>query len=235
MEWGFFPYLGELLASRGFFVVRWNTSGSGMLPGDELVTDLDAFANATFSSDVDDLLAIIDALPTIAGKKGDTGQLGLFGHSRGGGATVIAAAEIDPPGAIVTWASVASFNRISDPDKRTWRDQGWLPVVNARTHQQLRINLSVLEDLEANAERLDIVAAAGRLTTPWLIVHGDDDTSVSVDDARRLAAANSRAQKIELLKGNHTFDARHPFQGPTPPLIEAMNATQTWFYRHLSF
>ncbi len=38
MDWGFFPYLAELLADRGFVAIRFNLSGSGMKPGDELVS-----------------------------------------------------------------------------------------------------------------------------------------------------------------------------------------------------
>ena len=32
MEWGFFPPLAELLVERGFTVIRFNYSGSGMQP-----------------------------------------------------------------------------------------------------------------------------------------------------------------------------------------------------------
>lgn len=234
MDWGFFPYLAELLASRGFAVIRYNSSGSGMRPGDELVTDEEAFAHATFSHDIDDLLAVVASAQGIVGDHGRADRIGLFGHSRGGGATIIAAGELAaPPRAMVTWASVASFDRIPDSDKQTWREQGWLPVVNSRTKQQLRIDRSVLEDLESHRERLDIAAAAAKIHAPWLILHGDDDTSVSVSDARKLAAAAPNAEKLEVDKGGHTFDARHPFQGPTPMLIQAMNATQTWFLRYL--
>ncbi|HSK78002.1 MAG TPA: alpha/beta hydrolase, partial [Thermoanaerobaculia bacterium] len=38
MEWGFFPHLATLLAERGMTVIRFNLSGTGMRPGDELVT-----------------------------------------------------------------------------------------------------------------------------------------------------------------------------------------------------
>lgn len=234
MEWGFFPYLAELLASRGFAVIRYNNSGAGMRPGDELVSDEEAFAKATFSNDVDDLLAIVAAVPEILEEHGRADRIGLFGHSRGGGATIVAAGEMNPPPrAMVTWASIATFDRVSKADKDTWRRQGWLPVVNSRTKQELRIDRFVLEDLEANRERLDVLAAAGRLHTPWLIVHGDDDTSVPVHDARELAGAGPNAEKLELDGAGHTFDARHPFQGPTPDLIQAMNATQSWFVRYL--
>ncbi len=234
LEWGFFPHLAELLASRGFAVIRWNTSGSGMAPGDELVTDPEAFAQATFSKDVDEILTIVDAVPEILGDRAIADRIGLFGHSRGGGASVIAAAEATPtPLALVTWAAIASFDRISGEDKAHWRERGWIPVVNGRTGQETRIDVSVLEDLETNRERLDIVAAARRLAAPWLIVHGSGDMTVSIEDGWALEQAGRKAERLEIEHAGHTFEARHPFSGPTPALIEAINATQAWFLRYL--
>ncbi|NJL27884.1 MAG: hypothetical protein HC897_08290, partial [Thermoanaerobaculia bacterium] len=43
-EWGFFPPLATLLAERGFTVVRFNYSGSGMKPGASASATLPLFA-----------------------------------------------------------------------------------------------------------------------------------------------------------------------------------------------
>ncbi|MDX1501132.1 MAG: alpha/beta hydrolase, partial [Thermoanaerobaculia bacterium] len=56
-EWAFLPSLAELLAQRGFTAIRFNFSGAGMHPGDELVTDLEAFRQATVGRDLEDLEA----------------------------------------------------------------------------------------------------------------------------------------------------------------------------------
>ena len=91
-----------------------------------------------------------------------------------------------------------------------------------------------LEDLEQEAQRLDVLAASERRSSPWLLVHGTEDETVPVDEARRLAErASGEASLLEVDGAGHTFGARHPFAGPTRELIEAMNATQTWFRRHL--
>ena len=96
MEWGFFPALAELLSKRGFTVVRFNFTGNGMQPGDELVTDLEAFQTATFSQDLEDLLSLLSALGvSVAEGLVDIERLGLFGHSRGGGTAILAAAQPD--------------------------------------------------------------------------------------------------------------------------------------------
>lgn len=238
MEWGFFPYLATLLAERGFVVVRVNLSATGMLPGEDTVSDPAAFRANTHSRELADLLAVLEATgETLAPGRVDRGRLGLLGHSRGGGNAVLAAVREpwrDRVRALVTWASVATFDRYSAEHKEGWRRDGELPVVNARTGQRLALGLDLLEDLEANPEELDILAAARHVRAPWLIVHGEDDESVPVAEADRLAeAAPGLHETLRIPGASHTFGARHPFAGPTPHLIQAMNATQRWFRRHL--
>jgi dienelactone hydrolase len=248
MEWGFFPYLATLLAERGFTTVRFNLWGSGMRPGEDRVGDLAAFRADTHSLEIADLLAVLEAAASgrLAPGRIDPSRLGLLGHSRGGGAAIVAAARPEwreRVRALVTWAAVATFDRYSPDQKATWRRDGFLPVVNSRTGQELQMGRELLEDLEDNATALDVEHAAGRVDAPWLIVHGEEDETVSADDARRLEQAARRpdrgpaANTTELLLvpgASHTFGARHPFAGPTPQLIQAMNATQRWFRRHLA-
>jgi dipeptidyl aminopeptidase/acylaminoacyl peptidase len=237
MEWGFFPYLGSLLADRGFVVIRFNLSGTGLLPGEDRVSDPGAFEADTHSRELAELLAVLEATgETIAPGRVDHDRLGLFGHSRGGGNVVLAAAREwrDQVGALVTWASLAGFDRYTAEQKAAWRRDGRLPVVNARTGQQLALGLGLLEDLETRGDELDVLAAARTVRAPWLIVHGEEDESVPVTEADRLAAASTGVHEVLRIPGaSHTFGARHPFVGPTPHLIQAMNATQLWFRRHL--
>jgi pimeloyl-ACP methyl ester carboxylesterase len=241
MEWGFFPALAELLAERGFVAVRFNLSGTGMQPGDELVTDPAAFRDNTHSRELAELVAVLDAAGgEIAPGRIDRGRLGLLGHSRGGAAAILAAAR--PPWrerlrGLVTWAAIATVDRYTAEQKEAWQRDGELPVVNARTGQRLALGLSLLADVEQNGGgggSLDVLAAAAARIAPWLIVHGEDDESVSPGDARFLAASAAPPAELLLIPGaSHTLGSRHPFAGPTPHLIGALNATQTWFRRHL--
>jgi pimeloyl-ACP methyl ester carboxylesterase len=239
MEWGFFPAVAELLAQRGFVTVRFNLAGSGMQPGDELVSDPRAFSANTYSAEVGDLLRVLEATGhEIADDRVDRGRLGLLGHSRGGGAAILAAASQpwrDRIRALVTWAAISHVDRYTPEEKRVWRATGELPVVNTRTGQQLALGRGLLEDVERHsAGSLDILAAAGRVAAPWLIVHGGDDESVPASEAAELAARAAGTHELLVIPGaGHTFGAKHPFVGPTPHLIQALNATQTWFRRHL--
>ncbi len=236
MEWGFFPHLGHLLATRGFTAVRFNFSGGGMRPGEEMVSDPEAFAHAKPGEEVFEIEAVLDAVAggEIAPGRVDPERLGLVGHSRGGGTAILAAARRPALAALVTWSAVATFDRLSEEDKAGWRRAGRVPIVNARTGQELELDLSVLEDLEARAAEYDIEVAARERLAPWLIVHGEADETVPAAEARRLGEAAGAHSRLEVVAGgSHTFGAVHPFAGPTPALIQALNLTQGWLRRHL--
>jgi len=238
MDWGFFPFLAELLAERGFAVVRFNFTGSGMRPGDELVTDTEAFRRATFSQDLRDLERVLSSMGTEIGEGCvDPERIGLFGHSRGGGiATLVAAQEAwrKRLRALVTWAAVSTFDRLTLDEKELWRRRGCVTVVNGRTGQELAVDALVLEDLERFQLQLHPLSAGSARRIPWLILHGDEDETVPVNEARLLASHAAAPCQLNLIRGgNHTFGVKHPFDGPTPQLVEALNATQQWFRTHL--
>lgn len=238
MDWGFFPFLAELLTERGFAVIRFNFTGSGMRPGDVLVTDTEAFRRATFSQDVIDLTRVLKALGGEIGEGlVDPQRIGLFGHSRGGGIATLATAQESWRGkirALVTWAAVSTFDRLTLDEKKIWRRRGFVPVVNSRTGQQLTVDAMVLEDLERFRDHLDPRTAGSARRAPWLILHGDQDETVPVSEARLLAAHAAAPCQLRLIQdGDHTLGVKHPFNGPTPQLVEALNATQEWFRNHL--
>jgi len=239
--WGFHPPLAELLASHGLAAVRFNFRGSGMAPGDELVTDPEAFRSDTYLAEVGELLALLARLPDLDAGLGadlDIGRVGLFGHSRGGGVALLAAAHPDRRDrlrALVTWNAIGSCDRWSEREKVAWRAQGELPVANARTGQRLALGLQLLEEVERRAADLDLEAAAARRRAPWLLLHAEEDEAVPVAEGRALAAAAAApVEHVELPGAGHTFGAVHPFAGPTPALTTAMNRTVAFLRRELA-
>ena len=235
-EWGFFPPLADLLVARGYAAVRFNFPGTGMLPGDDLVTDLEAFRNARPSQDVEDLLTVLDGLgDTVASGLVDPARVSLVGHSRGGGVALLAAANPrwrDRLKALVTWAGVSTFARWGSADTERWRREGELTILNGRTGQKLPLGVEVLDDIE-NHPGLDLHAAAGQRVAPWLLAHGAVDPVVPVAEAESLAERTAGVHELRVIEnGDHTFGARHPFAGPTREVIQLFNATQTWLARH---
>ena len=232
-DWSFFPHLCRRLAAEGHAVVSFNFSGSGIGSDPERFTELEAFAANTFSRELEELawvadLVMSDLLPR------RPRRLGLLGHSRGGGDAIVHTAGDPRVGALVTWSAVSTFLRWSAATRAEWRDLGRIYVLNSRTGQQMPLDSSVLDDLEANAERLDVGAAASRVDVPWLILHGDQDRTVEPDEARALARVAGTGRLTLVAGAGHTYEAEHPFVRPAAPLAEALDLTVAHFARHLA-
>ena len=92
--------------------------------------------------------------------------------------------------------------------------------MNMRTKQKMRLNYSLLEDLEKNKDRLDIEKAADKINVPWLIIHGTEDLAVDHSNAETLYSAGSQQRKklIIMEQTGHTFGAAHPFADTTDAL-----------------
>lgn len=245
-DWGFFPWVGDQLVADRHAVVSFNLTGSGIGPDPHAFTELDAFAANTYSREQSDIARVLDALRgDLLPRRPD--RIGLFGHSRGGAGAVLQAAAVPDtstarggetdggPGveALVTWAAVGDLDRWDEATRQEWRASGRIFVMNSRTGQQMPLGLGLLEDFEANRERLDVGAAAARVPIPWLVVHGSEDETVAADDGRRLARVAPRARLLLVPGAGHTFGAVHPFQGPTEALETAIQATRHHFRSHL--
>ncbi len=232
-DWGFFPFTCDRLAAAGHAVVSFNMShnGVGKLPLE--FTELERFGANTLSLELDEVLLIVDEV--IAGDliPNRPRRVGIFGHSRGGGQAILAAGEDDRIEAIATWAAVSHFDRWTQETRDEWRAVGRIWIMNERTGQQMPLDVGLLEDFEANRERLDIPSAAAQLEMPWLIVHGRDDRTVPAEEGRALAAAGRHGRLVLVGGAGHTFEARHPFEESTSQLDEALDATVSHFARHL--
>src|SRR5215208_2440205 len=212
-DWGMFPHLAERLARAGLAAVSFNLSGSGVDDAGEFSL-ADRFAHNTFSAELQDLDQVLDALMQGALGVPVPTTLGLIGHSRGGGIATLQTARDSRVRALVTWAGISRVERWSGEQRAAWRTAGLTEIQNARTGQILPLYTDVLDDIEQNAETLDIETAAARIKVPWLIVHGTEDETVRFTEAETLKAASPR-KKTRLLpieRGGHTFGATHPWR-----------------------
>jgi uncharacterized protein len=233
-DWGMFPPLTERLAQAGFTAVSLNLSGSGVDDAGDFSLP-DRFGHNTFSAELHDTDRVIDAL-----MRGDLGvpapsTLGMIGHSRGGGTAVLHTASDPRVRALVTWSAISRVERWPAEQRSAWRAAGHTEIQNARTGQVLPLYTDVLDDIEQNADSLDIEAAAGRIAVPWLIIHGTDDESVGFSEAESLKAASPRRQTrlLPIEHGGHTFGAAHPWRSTTLPLDTVFDATTEWLAAHL--
>ena len=232
-DWGLWPPFAERIARAGFSAITLNLSGSGVDDTGEFVFP-ERFGHNTFSAEVQDLRRVVDRL--IAGELGVARptSLGVLGHSRGGGTAVLFTAADSRVDALATWAAISTVDRWPAAERAAWRAAGVNQVKNVRTGQVLPQYTDVLDDIERNADALNIEAAAGRIAVPWLIVHGSDDEAVALLEGERLSAAAPRGTSYLPIEGaGHTFGAAHPWRGTTPELDRAMDATLSFFSAEL--
>lgn len=236
-DWGFWPELGNRMASAGLVLVTFNFSGSGIGEDPETFSELDRFEDNTIGKEISDLGWILDALAArdIPTQGADGRKLGVLGHSRGGGVALVRASRDPRIRSLVTWAAVASFARVDEAEKAAWKERGYAEVTNQRTGQVFRIGASYLEDLESHAEAYDPSAAARRIQVPTLIIHGTQDEAVPVDEAQQLIRNldRGRSQQVLIQGAGHTFGAAHPFSGSNPDLDRVMDKTVAWFQESL--
>jgi uncharacterized protein len=236
-DFAFFPYTSRKLCEQDLAVVTMNFSGNGIGDDPQSFTALDKFAQNTISQELDDVDAVLDGIASgaLLGTQGDARRIGIMGHSRGG-CTAIVKASLDPRlKCLVTWSSPAALGRYSDELLRQWKEDGRYNFVNARTKQDMFVNYAYLEDILANRERYSLDLAVSQLTIAYLTVHGTTDESVAVEAARRLYSyAKTTQVELALIEGGtHTFGTKHPFEGSTPALEQAIDRTVAWFRRWL--
>lgn len=236
-DWGFWPYAGNYFAAKGFCVLSFNFSHNGIGDNPTELTELDKFANNTFTLELDEMNQLLDAyLNNFFGSKCNK-KLGILGHSRGGGESLIFSSRRKEISAVVLWASVANFNRYSKRQEREWRKNGFFEVLNTRTNQMMRLNVCLLDDIENNKnDLLNLEKAAANLNKPMLIVHGEQDLSVKIEEGEQIYNWSDKklTQFYKIKATGHTFDVTHPFEKSNPKFESVLDKTLRFFNNHIN-
>jgi pimeloyl-ACP methyl ester carboxylesterase len=231
-RFAFFPHLADHLARAGVSAITFNMSGSGIGEDMETFSDPDAFAENTYTRELQDLSLVLAE----SKRRGWVGvQYGLFGHSRGGAVALLDAARDARVRALVTWSSIGSVVRWSEREMAAWREHGYLEVPNTRTGQVLRVSTALLDEVsEHHLGRYNLRRAASTLLCPWLIVHGDADETVPIAEGEQLlAASEGRAEFLRVAGATHTFNVAHGMKEPSPQLRVAVDRTVRFFVERL--
>jgi pimeloyl-ACP methyl ester carboxylesterase len=201
-----FILLGRELASRGALALRFDLAGSGESEG--------RFEEVTYSGEAEDIAAAYDLLA-----QKDIAKIAVVGSSMGGTAALLFAAS-HPVAALATIAAPVHPERfaarfLTEQERRNWRANGFI------VYQGLRLNATLLEDVE----RIDVAAAARKISAPALVLHGDRDPTVPVAEGRELYAALAGEKRLVILEG-----AEHRLTGGH--LQKAVDETSAWLTEH---
>ncbi|MFN3693732.1 MAG: alpha/beta hydrolase family protein [Ignavibacterium sp.] len=236
-DWGFWPYSAQFFSKNGFHVLSFNFSHNGI--GDSLTefNELDKFADNTISLEVDELNEVIDIVKKSSIKKINCSSIGVIGHSRGGAVSILASAKNKDVNALAVWASVAKLDRYTERQKKEWRQKGFIEVLNSRTNQMMRMNVSLLEDIESNKNSsLNIENAVKNLNKPLLIIHGEQDLTVPIDEGKLLYEYSDKelTEFVIIPSAGHTFDIVHPFETSNHKFDRVLEKTLTFFKKYLN-
>jgi len=217
-DWGAWNLMAEAFAKAGFCCVKFNFSHNGGTVKEPIdFPDLEAFGHNNYSKELDDLETVIDWVckSKLLQNELDVNQISLMGHSRGGGTVLIKAAADTRIKKVITLAGVSNYTS-RFPKKENlekWKEKGVYYVKNGRTHQEMPHFYQFYEDFIKNKKGLNIQRAVKTLAVPHLIIHGNSDTSVGVEEAKKLHEWNS-SSRLEIIKNaNHVFNTSHPWKG----------------------
>ena len=236
-NWGFVPDIGKYFANSGYFVLTFNFSHNGVGESLTQFDELDKFAENTFTREISELNELIAAYNFgFFGNSSNKG-IGLIGHSRGGAIALLTGSNNPEVKAVTTWASLSNLDRYSERQKKEWIERGYIEVLNTRTKQRMRLNSTLLEDIEQNkSSSLNIENAIKNLKKPLLIIQGENDLAVPAREAETLYNWSDKQLTEYLLvpATGHTFDMKHPSEGSNPKFDTVLSTTINFFNNNLN-
>jgi uncharacterized OsmC-like protein/fermentation-respiration switch protein FrsA (DUF1100 family) len=185
--------IATALAAKGIAVLRFDFTGIGSSEGD--------FANATFSSNVADLVRAANHL-----RETRRAPAILIGHSLGGAAILAAASQIAEAKAVVTIAAPSDPAHVTGLFKEHIEDikkQGKVEVSLAG--RPFTITREFLDDITEHR----LMARVTLLRKALLVMHSPTDDTVGIDNATRIfLSAKHPKSFVSLADADHLLSQR---------------------------
>jgi len=202
-----------LLASRlykaGFAYLRFSYRGCGM--GEEISQG--RFEDTTLSRRIHDYRATVSFVEANAV---DKNRLAVVGSSLGG--TVVIAARERRIKAMVALATPCKFDIPSDDMYKVYKGERYFELPSGS-----KIKRKFFTDIS----EYDICGAAGEIGCPLLVIHGDEDGLVPLENAHCIYEKANKPKRLEIIKGgNHSF-------GEPGHMERIAGLTVDWFRQYL--
>ena len=206
-------HIAEGLKLHGIAVLRFDFTGLGASEGE--------FANTTFSSNVDDLVAAADHL-----RQALTAPAILIGHSLGGAAVLAAAHRIPEARAVVTIGAPfdpAHVVGLFGDRAAEIASKGEVEVT--LEGRPFRVRRALLDDI-AQQNLAPLVAT---LHKALLVFHSPTDDTVGIDNASHIFTTAKHPKSFISLAGSDHLISRASDAAYVASVISAWaDATSTW-------
>lgn len=222
-DWGGWNLMAASFAKAGFCFIKFNFSHNGGTMEQPIdFPDLESFGNNNYSIELDDVQSVINWCfknETI-NDLGNLEHLTLIGHSRGGAIASITANEDGRVKRLISLAGVSNLlaRSVTNSNIEDWKQTGVKYVLNGRTRQKMPHYYQFYEDTIKNRVRLNGEKAVSNLKIPHLIIHGDKDTSILINEAENMHKWNPKSSLVIIQNADHVFNARHPWTNEKLPI-----------------
>ncbi len=228
-DWGAWRLVQQFFTEKNYGFCKFNLShNGGTIENGIDFPDEVAFGKNCYSYEIHDIECVLNFLLS---EVPDLKCIRLIGHSRGGGAVILAGqkyADFFPITSVHTWAAISDIGMRfpSGTELEQWKKDGVRYVKNGRTLQDLPQYFSLYEDFKRNESELNIQQAIQNLSIPMTIHHGDQDTSVPISEGESLASWAHVSLQI-IPNADHVFGASHPWTNSNLPKKLAILCEQT--------
>lgn len=209
-----YDYTAPELAKAGIASIRFDYIGNGDSTGD--------YIDYTHYKGVEDAITCKEYLKTLSVI--DSDRIGVMGWSQGGRVALLTAAADDSFKSVVTWAGAYGVKPTDKEEYEVALKDGFYEVTYS-----WRDSLKQSPAYYECSMNIDYPAEAAKITAPYLLIQGTNDTSVVPETANTVFAAltSSVNKSIFWVDGSeHTFGVFTP--GDTT--LETITAeTVSWF------
>lgn len=218
-DWGCWNLVQDFFLDKGYGFLKYNASHNGCtLDAPTEFKDLHAFAMNNYSKEVRDFEAITNVIQE---KFPDIPDVFLIGHSRGGGIALLQS-DYGMVSGISAWAPISSIKKRfpKGEELKRWKEDEFFLRENGRTKQKLPHDYSQFEDFLKHQQRLNIESYCRNSILPTLVIHGENDQSVSIVEGRSIANW-THTDLVVIPNTQHTFDSSEPWEKDVlPPALE---------------
>lgn len=174
--------LEQILNKENIATFRFDFFGHGESEGN--------FEDITISKAVDDIESAVQYL-----KAKGFSKLGLMGSSFGGMSSLMAASHSSDLFVLILKSPVSDYLEVeklrkTPEEMEEWKVKGWI------FHKDRKLNYTFVEDFANN----NAYEVARNITVPTLIIHGDDDDTVPIEQSKKLASTIQNS-KLEIITG----------------------------------
>src|SRR3989338_743930 len=124
-----------------------------------------------------------------------TMEIGLAGHSLGGMTVLLYASTDNRIKALVVQSGVSDFHTINSYNNPRWKQNGYM--LFEKSWGEMKINYSFIED----GRKFDVYTKAKEIRCPVLVVHGDKDESVPLEQSQKLMRFLKKRDKLVVIPG----------------------------------